>query len=187
MTFADLALGYGTLDLDWQTEEAERIGNTAPALAHLLGDRFLLQAEFIDQAQIGFRLFDRIEIVALDVFDDGELELLLFGRIPYDDRDGLESDPLGRLETPLAGNELIALAFATDDERLQDPVFFDRQGKLLELGIIEVEARLVRIGDDFSNRDFQRTALAFAVSRFSRNRRKDSYWCRYALRGQGRH
>ncbi len=55
-------------------------------LANGIGQRCLAIAELVDQLLIANRLFERIEVGALDVFDDCELQCFLVAG--FVDRDG---------------------------------------------------------------------------------------------------
>ena len=60
------------------------------------------------------RLFDRIEIGALDVLDDGKFERGTIIDLAHDDRDFGQPCPLRRPPAPLAGDDLIAAGTALD-------------------------------------------------------------------------
>lgn len=67
LTVAD----HGAHDLR-QIQEAEQIGDRRPFLPDRLGDFLLGQRELLDKLGVPFCLFDRIEIRALEVLDQGE-------------------------------------------------------------------------------------------------------------------
>src|SRR5476649_1797665 len=58
----------------------------------------------IYQRQIAGRLFDRIQISALHVFDDGEFERLRVGRLDHRNRHLVQTGTLGCAPSPLAGD-----------------------------------------------------------------------------------
>ena len=93
-------------------------------------------------------LFERVEIGALDVFDDGDLERLAVAGLEHEDRDFVLSRPLRGPPAPFAGDDLIGVRDAgngADQHRLDDAAFPDRGGQLLELGIVESFARIARV------------------------------------------
>ena len=69
----------------------------------------LRQPELVDQLPEGERLFDRVQVFALEVLDEGKLELVAIGDLADDDRDPLEPGELRGAEPPLPGHDLIAV------------------------------------------------------------------------------
>ena len=61
-----------------------------------------------------------IEILTLEVLDEGELQLLAIGELTDDRGDPFETGRLRRPETPFAGDELVAVEGLRDEDRLQD-------------------------------------------------------------------
>src|SRR5579875_1584012 len=60
-------------------QEAQRVCDSRAILADLFRNHLLRHAELLDQSLIGQRLFDRIEVGALNILDEGQLEHLLRG------------------------------------------------------------------------------------------------------------
>ena len=79
-------------------------------------------------------LLDRVEVRALEVLDEGQLELLPIGELADDRRDALEAGEPGRPEPALAGDELVAVEGLGDEDRLEDAVLADARREGLELG-----------------------------------------------------
>jgi hypothetical protein len=77
MASAELAVQDHVLDRLGQAEQAQGVGNVAAALADRLGQHLLGVMELVHQAPVALRLFDRREVLALHVLDDGRLEGLL--------------------------------------------------------------------------------------------------------------
>ena len=67
------------------------------------------QPELLDQLAVGVRLVDRVEVGALHVLDERELELLAIRELADERRDPLEADDPRRADAPLAGDELVAV------------------------------------------------------------------------------
>ena len=102
----------------------------------------------IDVALERLGLFDRVEVLALDVFDDGQL-----GHLPIVDVADLHRHlpPVGRLgraEPALAGDQFEPVADAADDERLQDAVRANAVRQVGDLGFVERLPRLIGIALD---------------------------------------
>ena len=90
-----------------------------------VGDLVLAEPELLDELAVGVGRLERIEILALEVLDEGELELIAIGELADDRRDPLEAGRLGRTESALAGDELVAVDGLGDEDRLEDPVVDD--------------------------------------------------------------
>src|SRR5690606_1944031 len=138
-----------------ELEQAERVAHRDAALAHLVSDRFVGQAESIDELPVGERRLDRIEVLALDVLDERQLEARSrVSGVPQDGRYGLEPGDAGGPQPSLTGDQLVAaIGQGTDHDRLQDAVDRDRGRQLAELLFPECRARLVRIATDAIERD----------------------------------
>ena len=67
-----------------QLQQAQGVGDVAAALADGLGHCLLGVAEALDQRVVARRLFDRVEVGALDVLDDGDLEHLVVVELAHD-------------------------------------------------------------------------------------------------------
>jgi hypothetical protein len=100
------------------------------------------------QLAITLRLFDRVEVGALDVLDDRDFQHLGIVEVPHDDGDLVNLGPLRGPPAPFAGNDLIAVArrAGPDDQRLDDTLFADRGGQLLQRVFGKGAARLIGIG-----------------------------------------
>jgi hypothetical protein len=95
-------------------EQAERIGDMGPRLADDLGHVFLRAAEVVDHALIATRLFDRGQILALQVLDQRHFERVAVGELAHQRRDLMELRLLRRAPAPLAGDELVHAGLARD-------------------------------------------------------------------------
>src|SRR5271165_7181734 len=94
------------------------------ALADGLGNFVLTIAELVHQRAIAFSLFESIEIGALHVFNDGDLQRFGIGRFDDDGRNLMQTRPLRRAPAALAGNNFVGVgstANLSDNDRLDDP------------------------------------------------------------------
>ncbi len=87
-------------------EKPQNIGHMASAFADDFGEIELCIAEFIDKLLIAHRFLDRIEIAALDVFDDREFERLTIIGVDADDRHFMQAGALGGAPAALARDDL---------------------------------------------------------------------------------
>ncbi len=109
------------------------------------------------------RLFQRVQVLALDVLDNGDLEGAVVVQHPHQGRDRAEPGPLGGTPAPLTGDDLILGGLAgrrPHQDRLQHALVADRGLQLGDLGFGEMPARLIGIGVDQLDGD-----LAHAVGR----------------------
>src|ERR1051325_9555248 len=123
----------------------------AAALADRLRDVLLRVLVLVGERLIAGGLLERIEIGALHVLDDRELERFGVGRLVHDDRHLVQTGALRRAPAPLAGDDLESVgraAHGAHDDRLDDAALADRAGELAELGVGEMTARIARIGLD---------------------------------------
>src|SRR3546814_15589039 len=65
-----------------QIEQADEIGDMAARLVDELAERFLRVPELVDQLTIRLRLFYRVEIFALDIFQQRDFESFGIVNIP---------------------------------------------------------------------------------------------------------
>ena len=122
-----------------QLQQTQRVGEVAAALADDLGQLLLGVAEALDQVAVAGRLLDGVEIGALHVLDDGELERLLIAQIAHDHRHLMQAGPLRRAPAPFAGDDLVAAALAIrarDDRLHAGPCWRIEFGKLGQLAIV---------------------------------------------------
>ena len=77
-----------------------------PRLPQPLGQVLVGIAASVGQAPERLRLFERAEILPLDVLDERDLDNLVVIDVPDDDRQLAEADLHRRLVTPFAGDDL---------------------------------------------------------------------------------
>ena len=135
-----------------EVEQAERVRDGRARLADALGDVLLGEPELVDQLAVGQRLVDRVEVRALQVLDERDLELVAVGELADERRDPLEAGEAGRTHAPLAGDELVAVERLGHEDRLEHAVLADARRELLEHGVVEPVARLVRVRADARER-----------------------------------
>src|SRR5215471_9362611 len=124
----------------------------AAALADRLGDIALAPPEFLHEPAVGLGLLERRQILALQVFDQRDLQHLGIAERTNDDRDLVQPGALRRAPAPLAGNQLefgarIAgivdeVVDRTHQQRLHDPLLADRLHEPIELGFRKTPPRL---------------------------------------------
>src|SRR5262249_43359116 len=91
---------------------------------------------------LGF--FERRQVLALDVLDQGDLDDLVVVYLADDDWDLANSDLDGRLVASLTGDDLEPAPALSNDDRLDDAFLGNRRHQLRQ--VAHDLARLVRIG-----------------------------------------
>ena len=107
-----------------------------------LAERFLGVAIIVEQAAIGLRLLDRVEILALDILEQGDFERLGVAEIADDRRNFVQARLLRRAPAALAGDDLEAMAVRTHDDRLDHAARGDRLRQFGQRFLVEGSARL---------------------------------------------
>ena len=102
-------------DFDRQAQQPDVVGDRRAILADGGRDRFLRQLQFVGQPPVRLRFFDRIQIVALDVLDERDLQQLIVGDLADDDGDLEQAGALRRAPAAFAGDDLVAVADAADE------------------------------------------------------------------------
>ena len=125
-----------------EVEQAHRVGHGRPALADFARDVLLPQAEFGGQPLVGARLFDHVEVRALQIFDQGEFQDLLVARLPHDGGRMAQRERPGGAPPALAGDQFVMRAHLAHDQRLDDPLLPDRLDQFAERIRLEILARL---------------------------------------------
>jgi len=121
----EAAVANVTLDSWGQLEEAKRIGNGGAALADLGGYLLLGQLELLNQLGITLSFLDRVEILTLQVFDEGQFENGAVIGLPNENRHFGEPEQLSGAPAAFTGDQLQPAVVLTNDERLNDALFFD--------------------------------------------------------------
>src|SRR5579859_3530460 len=99
--------------------------------------------EFAHQALIGSSLFDRVEVLALNILDEGYFERSLIGDFADDCRHTAEACSLRCAPSAFAGEELIARSNSSQHQRLNDAAYLYRLSELRQGLFRKMSARLV--------------------------------------------
>jgi hypothetical protein len=139
------------LDRWFEFQEADGIRDGGPVFAGAFGDLLLREVKFVGKALEGVRLLDGIEILALEVLDEGHLHRHTLGYVADDDGHSMHLSALRGTPAALACNQLITLALLADDERLHDAAGTDGLSEFIERVFAEARARLIRARIDQVN------------------------------------
>ena len=135
-TFLDKSLGL-----------ADEVGDLLDGLAGL------------EQLTEGECLFNRVNVLALEVFGDHRVEGFLVGHFPYDAGDCggelvafLLVEAIGTV-TALSHDDFVPEVFWTDGYGLQQPMLANARRQFLDGALVKSLARVSRTGLDFPCRD----------------------------------
>src|SRR5690606_19483414 len=107
-------------------------GHGGAVLACPLGDLFVGEAELAVEALEGVGHLDGVEVLALDVLDERDLHQAVVGEFLDDDGNLVKAGHAGGSEAALASDELVGVAVAADDQRLDDAILANGLRELLE-------------------------------------------------------
>src|SRR5260221_6427740 len=128
VTCGKLSRADRRLDELGQLQEPQRVGHVTAALAHHLRNLVLMVFELVNERLVACGLFQRIEVLALDVFHDGELERLDVADVENNHRNIMQACALRGLPPSLAGDDFISIAGAphgSNRNGLNDAAFLD--------------------------------------------------------------
>lgn len=151
MSRRDPAVDESILNRRGELEEAQNIGYGRSLLSKLIGEFVLGQAIALDERPIGLSEFDRIQVLALDVLDESELEQLIDDGLSDYDRYCWKLQSESRSEPSFARNQLVpAGGQAVHDEGLQNATSTYRLCQVVKCSVIEHPTRLVPVHGDRS-------------------------------------
>ena len=142
MADGDLALGEIHLDVLVEIEEAHGVCDGGAGFADAGGDFFLLEGEFLGEADVAGCFFNGIEIFALKVLDESHLEDVSVGGGALDDGDGGEAEFFGGAPAAFTGDEFVFPLNEACDEWLDDAVLADGFDEIVEGCIDKLVPRL---------------------------------------------
>ena len=131
-----------------------KIAGCAARTADGIGCSLVRHLEFVDQALNADGFFQRIQVFALNVFDQRHGQCRVVRHFAHDDRHDLQFGQLRRAPAPFAGDDFItALGQFTRQDRLHHTLHSDRSREFVQRCFVHAAARLVLAG--FELFDFQ--------------------------------
>src|SRR5207244_3054466 len=106
------------LDLLVELEQTNRVRHRSAVFPGPLRDGILRQVKFVHQSLKRTRRFYGIQILALNVLDEGHFEREFVGHLPHNGRDFVEPSALRCAPAALAGDQLKARTDRPQDQRL---------------------------------------------------------------------
>ena len=108
----------------------------------------------IAQLEIRRGGFDGVEVLALDIFDKRELELMLIRQRAHQCRDLLQPRLGSGSVAPLTShNDIFTFVIRGDNDRLQHTMNTDRLSELIEQRFVKHPTRLSRVRHNFCKLD----------------------------------
>ena len=153
MSHGNSAVFEEGLCVRFQIEKSHGVRDRGPAFADAAGDFLLREAEFLVKSGIGGGLFNRVQALALEIFDEGEFQHLTVAGFANNDGDIRETNFFCSPPAALTGDEFIDSIRLTDDEGLDDAALADALDQLVQLIRGKIQARLKRAGGDACKRE----------------------------------
>jgi hypothetical protein len=135
-----------------QVEQAQQVAGGAARAAHGLRGLLVREPELVHQALQALRLFQRVEVLALDVLDQRHHGGGLVGHLAHQHRHLVQPGQARGAEAALAGDDFVARAGAggrahgPHQDRLHHALALDALGQLVERALVHARARLVLAG-----------------------------------------
>ena len=108
----------------------------------------------IDQLRVALGLLDWVEVFALQIFHERQLERRSVVHVADDDRHLGQAGHLRGAPTAFAGDEFVTALARPHDQRLHDAVLADRLGQLVQRVVVESVARLHCARENCADRHF---------------------------------
>ena len=132
-----------------QVQQAEGIGDVRAGTAYLARQLLVRRPEIIEQLLVRGGLFQRIELLAVQVLDQSVAQQVGVGGLTDDGRDHGQAGSLAGPPAPLTHDQLIvARHHHADHDRLKKAYFPDGGCKLVQRLLVKGTPRLTRIGGD---------------------------------------
>jgi hypothetical protein len=161
-------LGDRHLDDRCKVEQTKGVGDGRAGSPDARGDLLVREAEIVDQLAKALGSFDRIEVLALQVLDERELELRSLVEVANERGDSLETGVERSPNAALTGDQLIAIDRLSDEDGLEHAVLADARRERGHLGRVEMSPRLLWVRSDAHDRDLDCATLAGRARRDER-------------------
>src|SRR6266849_2502565 len=131
-----------------ELQQTQRIGHDRAAFANFAGDFLLAQLELFNEFRVTAGFFQRIEVFALEIFDQCQFQHRAVIGLAHEHRDFLEAQELRRAPPALAGDQFKLVIPLADHQRLDDALFLDRISEFAQRFGREILAGLRGPGTD---------------------------------------
>ena len=154
-----------------QSQQAQAVRHRAAAAPHRLGHGFMREAEFVHQALQTLGLFNRIEVFALDVFNQTHRQRRFVADAFNHHRNFGQTRQLAGTPTAFAGNQFVLRqAVLAHNNRLNHALRLNRIGQLLQAFVVHLRTRLVAPRLDVAHRHAGQPVAAAVAHRTGQQR-----------------
>ncbi len=130
-----------------QLQQTQQVAGRAAAAAHGLGRLFVGELEFLHQALQALGFFQRVQVFALDVLDQGHHRSGLVGHGLDQHRHLVQPGQPGGAEAAFASDDLVAPAVnRPHQDGLHHALALDALGQFVQRTLVHARARLVLAG-----------------------------------------
>src|SRR5260370_13839438 len=157
VTGGEFAVGDELLDVLRELKQAHQIDDRGTVFAGAQADGFGIQVEFGRHTGEGAGSFHRVEIFALNILDQGDLEQPVLGDFADHDGDRGYAGEFGGSPPSLTRYQLVVAIDMADYQGLDNPVGANGLREFRETIVLEDAAGLQRIGLDVVDRDVERS------------------------------
>jgi len=172
MSERDLLFLNEGLDFTREAKEPQGVCNGCSIAADASSDFFLGQSQSFYKLLISLCFLDRIEVLAMNVLNEREFEHVLIRDVTDDRRDLQQSSHLGCSPSAFSGNQLVAKAATSNDNRLYETMSSDGVRELTQPLFIISSTGLMGIRID--KIDVQLSDLLCRCGRLTKKRFKTS-------------
>ena len=109
-------------NLPGQLQQAQGVCHSAAGLSHTLGDVLLCHLKPLHELFVALRLFQRIQVLPLEVLNKGNFHGLLVGNFPDDDGDFVQPQHPCRTPAAFAGDDLVVQPVGAHQNGLEHAV-----------------------------------------------------------------
>ena len=143
----DATLDEKSLHGCWKVEQPQSVADRDAVAPEALAELLLCQIALVQQLLIRGSLFDRIQVLSMNVLDEGSLERSAIVRFYDHDRYLGQSGALCGTQTTLTHDQLVAIIpCGTHQQRLQHTQLSDGGSKLVDRPLVERDPGLPRVG-----------------------------------------
>src|SRR5260370_23666985 len=126
MAHRKTALRQQQLHVPREAQQPDHVGDRGAILASAVGDLLMAEVDLAREALECLRGLDWVQIFPLEILDESNLEHAFVGIILDDCGNICQTcQPCGS-EAPFAGDQLVTVSLAPDNQRLNYPVCFYR-------------------------------------------------------------
>ncbi len=134
-----------------QIQQTQQVAARAARATNGLGRRFVSEPKLFDQALQTLGFFQRVEVFALNVFDERHGRCRFVGHVAHQHRHALQARQLAGPKAPFARDDLVLARVLTvlqlaHQNRLHDALGLDGFGQFVQSALVHAGARLVHTG-----------------------------------------